>query len=361
MIKKFFAALLVAVSLLVTFVAQAEIKTYAGVGEDYANRFETQDDAKARALLLAIEDAKKHAGVALKTFSRSVNSELTDDEVLTITSNSWQLVGEPQFTREIINHSDKTSIIVWRVTVNVDVDDAEVKSWFKRTLDERNALVNRNRAAQEAFDANIRTADDLNKRAAENLTEAEEFDLRHGVEANNNDFQVNRKIEDGNRLNYEDKPDAALDKYGEALKIKFVDGVGEYLMHKDIDNLEVAKMRSKAQAERSAVEAGISYLKDYSRRINLDLTDDEIHAIAANTRETVDVEQQIVPTQDDSELIIRTNAKFKFRGDEVIGWLKRDKNERAKFVEEYLTLQKEIDDNRRADEQLHQQYKFQRR
>lgn len=194
MIKKFFAALLVVGGLLLTFATQAEIKTYTGVGEDYPNQFEKPEDAKARALRSAIDDAKKQAGVGLKTYSRSINNELTEDEVSTITSNSYKIVGAVKYESSPKQLSEKTFTVLWRVTVDVDVDDAEVKNWFKRTADEKKALINRNRAAEEAFNADIQTAEDLNKRAAKPLTEIEEFDLRHEVEASNNDFQVNQKI-----------------------------------------------------------------------------------------------------------------------------------------------------------------------
>ena len=155
--KRFFAVLLVVGMMICALVAQAEIKTYTGVGEDYANQFETQEDAKLRAKRIAIEDAKKHAGIGIKTYSRTVNSELVDDEISTITSNSYKIVGDVKY-------------------------------------EQIQALINR--ATEEAFNENIKSADDLKRRAAGNLTEIEEFDLRHEVEASNNDFQVNQKIED---------------------------------------------------------------------------------------------------------------------------------------------------------------------
>ena len=359
--KRFFATLLVVGMMICAFVAQAEIKTYTGVGEDYANQFETQEDAKLRAKRIAIEDAKKHAGVGIKTYSRSVNSELVDDEISTITSNSYKIVGDVKYEQILKPLTDRITVIVWRATVDVDVDDSEVKAWARRTADEKKALINRNRAAEEAFNENIQTADDLKRRAAGNLTEIEEFDLKHEVEASNNDFQVNQKIEDGNRLNYENKPDAALEQYGAALKIKFVDAVGEYRMLKDIENLEVSKLRAREEAIRVAVKEGIRYLKNYSRRINLELTDDEIFTIAKGTYEMVDAKQQIVDAEDDSHLIIRTNIRLKFKGDEVISWSKRDKSERAKLVKDAMTLQKKIDENEKENERLKKEYESQRR
>lgn len=325
--KKILAALLVVGGLLLTFVAQAEIKTYTGVGEDYANQFETQEDAKLRAKRIAIEDAKKHAGVGLKTYSRSVNSELVDDEISTITSNSYKIVGDVKYEKILKPLTDRITVIVWRATVDVDVDDSEVKAWARRTDDEKKVLINRNRAAEEAFNTDIQTAEDLNKRAAGTLTEIEEFDLRHEVEASNNDFQVNQKIEDGNRLNYEDKPDAAAKKYKEALDNKFFDGVGEYMASIDED-LEVAKQRSLDEAKQVATKNVLDVfinkqkvsLKIYSKSLGLELSDEDYSLIDSSIEETmreaeksievIDVKRQIIPV-DDSHLLIRTYVRVK--------------------------------------------------
>ena len=363
MIKKFFAALLV-VGLLFTFAVQAEIKTYKGVGEDYPNQFETPEDAKARALRSAIEDAKKQAGVGLKSYSRSINNELTDDEVSTITSNKYKIVGAVKYESSPKQLSEKTFAVLWRATVDVEVDDAEVKNWAKRTAEEKKVLINRNRAAEEAFNADIRTAEELNRRAAEPLTEAEEFDLKHEVEASNNNFQVNQKIEDGNRLNYEDKPAEALEQYGAALETKFVDAVGEYRILKDIENLEVSKLRSRHRAEKSAVKVIVDYLKDYSQRTAVELTDDEISFVANAVLNIVDSESQVVPDEDDSYLLIRTNARYKFDRDEVrmvVNQLKRDRSEYSTLIEDNKALNKKVEENDKGNERLKKEYESQRR
>ena len=97
-------------------VVGAKIQMYTASGEGYCYEQESQYIAKQRAVDKAVKKVTKEAGVYLKTYSRSVNSELTNDEVTTITSNAWQLVDEPKFTREIINHSGYTQIIVCKAT-----------------------------------------------------------------------------------------------------------------------------------------------------------------------------------------------------------------------------------------------------
>lgn len=54
--------------------------------------FENHDIAKQRAQQRAEHDAQKKAGVALKTFSWSINSELTDEEVSAVTNNIFGII-----------------------------------------------------------------------------------------------------------------------------------------------------------------------------------------------------------------------------------------------------------------------------
>ena len=81
---------------------------YPVTGEDYPSVRETPDIPKQRALEKAIKKAQKQAGMYIKTYSRSINNKLTDDEVLSITSNACEIVSELKYSREIINHSDDT-------------------------------------------------------------------------------------------------------------------------------------------------------------------------------------------------------------------------------------------------------------
>lgn len=132
-------------------VVGATVKLYTATAEDYPSEVESQDISKQRALEKAVKKAKKEAGVYLKSYSRSVNSELTDDEIIAITSNSYKIVSEPKYTREIINHSDDTQIIVWKVNVEVEVDDAEIQSRLKRDDKEKSTIIKQMNDADRDF------------------------------------------------------------------------------------------------------------------------------------------------------------------------------------------------------------------
>ena len=82
------------INLPVRSVAQAKVATYEGVGEDYPSQYENPNIAKMRAKQKAIQNARDKAGVALRSYSRSQNSELTDDDISAITSNSYEIIDE---------------------------------------------------------------------------------------------------------------------------------------------------------------------------------------------------------------------------------------------------------------------------
>ena len=154
--RKLLAASLVAGSLFLVPVVDAEIKMYTAMGVDYGNEYESPDIVKLRARDKAIKNAVKQAGVYLKTYSRSVNSELADDEITAITSNAYEIVGEVKYNRIVKQVTDQITLIMWEATVDVNVDDGEITKWRKRDSDERSKLIAQTRESYEAAAENDR-------------------------------------------------------------------------------------------------------------------------------------------------------------------------------------------------------------
>ena len=200
-------------------VVGAKIQMYTATGEDYANEVESQDIAKLRARDKAIKKATKQAGVYLKTYSRSVNSELTDDEIIAITSNSWQLVGEPKYSRTVKQISDETSIIVWTATVEVNVDDSELQNWIKRDAKEKSTIINQTRKAQKVSDENERIIEDLREKYNRATSQAEKDSLRKQMNDADRDFLANQKHVAGIKLYYANDFNGAIKLYNEALQL----------------------------------------------------------------------------------------------------------------------------------------------
>ena len=200
--------------------AHAEVKMYTAMGVDYGNEYESPDIVKLRARDKAIKNAVKQAGVYLKTYSRSVDNELTDDEVTAITSNSYELVGEVKYNRVIKQVTDQITLIVWEATVDINVDDGEVTKWARRDDRERSTLISQTRESNEAAAENERKIEDLRKRAGNVTDDAGRAQLKAEFNANDNEFLSNQKVEEGTRLAYDQKLDEAIKLYTEAIELK---------------------------------------------------------------------------------------------------------------------------------------------
>jgi len=205
---------------LLSAVVGATVKLYTASGEGYCYESESQDIAKQRAVDKAVKKATKEAGVYLKNYSRSVNSELTDDEVTAITSNAWQLVGEPKFTREIINHSGDTQIIVWTATVEVNVDDSEIQSWIKRDDKDKLQIISQTRGAQKSAEENERKIEDLREKYNRATSQAEKDSIRKQMTDADRDFLANQKLEEGLKLYYAKDYHGSIKLNTEAIELK---------------------------------------------------------------------------------------------------------------------------------------------
>lgn len=220
--RRGFIAFLSVIFLLSAAIVSATVKLYTATAEDYANEVESQDIAKLRARDKAIKNATKQAGVYLKSYSRSVNSELTDDEITAIASNAWQLVGEPKYSSKIVKGSDETSIIIWTATVEVNVDDSEIQSWIKRDDKDKSTIITQTREAQKVSEENERKIEDLREKYNRATSQAERDSIIKQMNDADRDFLANQKFEEANKLYYEKNYHGAIKLYDEVLKF------GEY-------------------------------------------------------------------------------------------------------------------------------------
>lgn len=85
--RRTLTALLIVAGLFTAAVVGAAVQIFDGAGQYIMSDDGNHEFGKKRAQQRAERDAQKKAGVALKTFSRSINSELTDEEVSAVTNN----------------------------------------------------------------------------------------------------------------------------------------------------------------------------------------------------------------------------------------------------------------------------------
>ena len=261
--RNVFAAFVV-LGMLFAAVVGATVKLYTVSAEDYPSEVESMDISKQRALEKAVKKAKKEAGVYLKTYSRSVNSELTDDEIIAITSNSYKIVGEPKFTREIVNHSDETSIIVWKVNVDVQVDDSEIQSWLKRDDKEKSTIISQTREINKASDENERQIEDLREKYNRATSQVEKDKIIKQMNDTDREFLANQKVEEAEKLYYAKDYNGAIKLYNEAIKLNINNSLAYYVRGSAYDELKQYEIAIKDYDK--AIQLNPNYAEAYNNR-----------------------------------------------------------------------------------------------
>jgi len=218
--RRGFIAFLSVIFLLSAAIVSATVKLYTATAEDYANEVESQDIAKLRARDKAIKNATKQAGVYLKSYSRSVNSELTDDEITAIASNSYQLIGEPKYSRTVNQISDETTIIVWTATVEVNVDDSEIQSWIKRDEKDKSTIITQTKEANKSAEENERKIEDLREKYNRATSQVERDRIIKQMNDADRYFLANQKLEEALKLAYAKDYHGSIKLNTEAIELK---------------------------------------------------------------------------------------------------------------------------------------------
>ncbi|MBQ6296972.1 MAG: tetratricopeptide repeat protein [Selenomonadaceae bacterium] len=126
----------------------------------------------------------------------------------------------PKFIREIVNHSDETSIIVWKVNVDVQVNDSEIQSWLKRDDKEKSTIISQTHEALKASDENDKKIEDLREKYNRAMSQAERDSIIKQMNDADRDFLANQKLEEANKLYYVEDYQGAIKIYNEAIKLK---------------------------------------------------------------------------------------------------------------------------------------------
>ena len=117
---KIFSAALILCSLILVSSVQAEVKIFIGVGEHFMESetetlSKTQDAAKLAAELNAMEQAQ----INVKSYSAAHNSNLTQDEIISITAGVMNITGVKYSLKEDF---DGLPIMCAEVTAEIDTD-----------------------------------------------------------------------------------------------------------------------------------------------------------------------------------------------------------------------------------------------
>lgn len=118
-------------------------------------------------------------------------------------------------------------------------------------------------------------------------------------------------------------------------------GSDEYIMS-EFETIDIAKQRAKQKAERAAQEQAGVFVESSTEVVNMMVTKDEIHTMAAGILHVKDVQYQLTPLADGKSLIIKATVTADVDTTDITNWLNRPAGERSDLVAQNLELQKAI-------------------
>lgn len=260
--RKLIAALVIVGNLIFSSVVDAEIKTYTATGNDFENKFETQEVVKLRALDKAIKIATEQAKVE---FKNKFGGELSDEEISAIINNGYEL-GEVNYTQ-----ADSS----WQAAIELKVDDAEVKNWIQRSDREKFTLISQNRDVEKLFAANDKRTAELRERLATDYKKQDKKFFKGEFDYVSNEFLSNNKVAEGNKFFYRGRLDDAITLYTEAIKINEYNEVAynlrgniyniQSMLQKDIPIAEDKRRQSINDLDK-AIRLNNNYASAFSNR-----------------------------------------------------------------------------------------------
>lgn len=208
---------LIVIFLLSTAIVGAAVEIFDGAGQYIMSDFENHEIAKQRAQQRAERDAQKKAGVALKTFSRSINSELADDEVSAVINNIVK-ISEVKIV-PIPFEAEGEAGIIYRATLKATIETDGIYDWLKRDDKEKVTILNQNKDLQDAIAKNDKQIEDLKEQYKQVTSQAEKDKLREQIKDVDRDFLANQKNDAGLRLLYDKDYNGAIKTFNEVLEL----------------------------------------------------------------------------------------------------------------------------------------------
>ena len=132
---KIFSAALILCSLILVSSVQAEVKIFIGVGEHYMeSETETLSKAQDAAKLAAELNAIEQAQINVKSYSAAHNSNLTQDEIITITAGIMNITSVKYSLKE-----DFDGLPIMRAEVTAEIDTDKIAELVEREIKRRAA------------------------------------------------------------------------------------------------------------------------------------------------------------------------------------------------------------------------------
>ena len=262
--RRLFTAIILTGIFLFASTVHAEIKIYDGYGESFTSPIENPDFAKLRAKDAALQDAKNKASIDLMSMSLSRNATLTAEEMFAIINNNIKEVSGTDYETEIIEHSEKTSVIIFKARVKISVDTDGISNWIEMAQENKEALLRRNKIEQTLTAEDRQKVEELRRRAQNAITQEELAQIKDEFEQINNNYLGVQKYIAANEIYSQGKFAEDVKLYDKAIQLH--------------PNLEYAyNNRGNAYFNLRNYNAAIA---DYNKALNLNPND----SLAYNNR-----------------------------------------------------------------------------
>ena len=159
--------------------------------------FETPDIAKQRAKARAEQACAEQAGVYVKSYTRTVNSTVEDDEIIAIANTIIKIVDEEYIVTPVSDSGGSFRIVA---KIRATVDSARIDAWLARDWQKNRDLVAQNKKLQEDKAKQDAELADLRKKLTEAKSVQEKKEIEAGVVTADRKFLSNQKVEEGWRL-----------------------------------------------------------------------------------------------------------------------------------------------------------------
>ena len=216
--KKFLALMIG--GLLMANVANAEVRTYEGVGEYVMSDFETPDIAKQRAKARAEQAAQEKAGVFVKSNTKVVDLQLKSEEIEVMTAGVMKV---HSVTYEV-KPDAAGFLFVSKVLVDIDTD--EIDSWLNQNENSMAELVAQNQALQKSVAAQEKQLEELKVKLAaaeKNNSEITNVNVRiqmtKDFAQNDTIFLSNQRLKAGNNFYNSGDFNSAISAYTDAIEL----------------------------------------------------------------------------------------------------------------------------------------------
>ena len=207
-------------NLQIVSVAYAKVENITAVGRAEFNFSENNSQlvemAKNYARMNAVQSAKEKAGVYLKSYSRTVNGILTNDDISVVANNNAEIVDVqykkvPYASHDVKGNATGEIGIAYEATVTVKIDSDELSRYIQRDYQEKYNLIEQNKSSQKNIAKINKQVADL-KNNSQKVTATE-------IEKINNEILSEQKLREGNLLDDQKNYQGAISKYNEAIKL----------------------------------------------------------------------------------------------------------------------------------------------